>query len=786
MADIVGRNGQREEFRVVGKPNKPGILSYALASGVAKFGADYTAPDMLHAKFLRSPYAHARVNSINTEKAWKVPGVVDILLWDDPDLMGLGGMPFGPPKSYLGNVAHQENQEVGAIVVAETEDACEAALRALEVDWEVLPFIVDLRKGGTDPTIPVIREPGDDAGGGMFGGGGGPGAKPKEGNWSYQDKIEGDMAAGEAAADYIIEYDTNLPIFASHIPNAVGSIAWWFDDPYHGPGKSLHIEGAVQRRDNIAQMYHVPKEKCVQEGLFQGGKYCDWGMRMSQEITPLLAKRTGRPVRCVNTREETFDFLMNARLCHIRLGFTKDGLITFVDDQSIADNGRPGSSSFGVAQDQGYGPYYTLKCENISQRYKIVDTNSGKMYTSGQHCPFNWDTLTMGLAIMAEMLNKDPIELAQLNLHGPTSQKDTDKVPSFEACIAEGRKQAGWNWHPAGTKRLPDGRLHGASFRYQICPRHAFSGYDCKLELRNGVVHMPTQGPCTGIYAVEANAMVVAEELGLEYEDVAVDFDYRETFTPVGGGSDGTTASSWAMKECANILKDKILESAIRNANNPPPPSMFSFGGPPKENPLKGHTPDELDMIGGMVCLKSDPSVGMPLREATGENIFATYSGRPPAALWSVGMGKMLDTMNCAFCEVAVDEDTGEVEVLNFTVVADPGKVMRLTSLESQIDQVMFFSQGCQLLEEYVYDQHTGVRLNANMIDYRKPTTLDVPPVNRKFLETRAGNAAYGANGISHSLANTHLVIIAIHNAIGKWVDPPATPDKVLKALGKI
>ena len=786
MADIVGRNGQREEFRVVGKPNKPGILSYALASGVAKFGADYTAPDMLHAKFLRSPYAHARVNSIKTDKAWKVPGVVDIVLWDDPDLMGLGGMPFGPKKSYLGNVAHQENQEVGAIVVAETEDACEEALRALEVDWEVLPFIVDLRKGGTDPTIPVIRDPEDDAGGGMFGGGA-PAGKPKEGNWSYQDKIEGDMAAGEAAADYIIEYDTNLPIFASHIPNAVGSIAWWFDDPYHGPGKSLHIEGAVQRRGNIAQMYGVPNEKCVQEGLFQGGKYCDWGMRMSQEITPLLAKRTGRPVRCANTREETFDFLMNQRLCHIRLGVTNEGLITAVDDQSVADNGRPGSSAFGVAQDQGYGPYYTLKCQNISQRYTVVDTNTGKMYTSGQHCPFNWDTLSMGIAIIAEKLGKDPIEIAQLNLHGPTSQSDTDKVPSFEACIEEGKKYANWNWHPAGTKRLPDGRLHGASFRYQICPRHAFSGYNCKLELRNGVVHMPTQGPCTGIYAVEANAMVVAEELGLEYEDIAVDFDWRETFTPVGGGSDGTTASAWAMKECANILKDKILAAAIRHADNPPPPGMFGpRGGAPKENPLKGHKAEELDMIGGMVCLKSDPSQGMPLREATSENLFATYSGRPPAALWSLGMGKMLDTMNCAFCEVAVDEDTGEVEILKFTVVADPGKVMRLTSLESQIDQVMFFSQGCQLLEEYVYDQHTGVRLNANMIDYRKPTPLDVPPVERKFLETRAGNAAYGASGISHSLCNTHLVIIAIYNATGVWVDPPATPDKVLKALGKI
>ena len=148
-------------------------------------------------------------------------------------------------------------------------------------------------------------------------------------------------------------------------------------------------------------------------------------------------------------------------------------------------------------------------------------------------------------------------------------------------------------------------------------------------------------------------------------------------------------------------------------------------------------------------------------------------------------MGRMLDTMNTAFCEVAVDTETGEVEILRFGVVADPGKVMRLTSLESQIDQVMYFSQGCQLLEEYIYDERTGVRLMANMIDYKKPTILDIPPVERRFLETRSGNAAYGASGISHSLANTHMVIIAIHNAIGVWVDPPATPDKILKALGK-
>jgi CO/xanthine dehydrogenase Mo-binding subunit len=71
------------------------------------------------------------------------------------------------------------------------------------------------------------------------------------------------------------------------------------------------------------------------------------------------------------------------------------------------------------------------------------------------------------------------------------------------------------------------------------------------------------------------------------------------------------------------------------------------------------------------------------------------------------------------------------------------------------------------------------------MFDYKKPTIVDISPVRMDLLETRAGNAAYGANGISHSLANTHLIICAIYNAIGKWVDPPATPDKVLQALGK-
>jgi CO/xanthine dehydrogenase Mo-binding subunit len=788
MADLAGVNGQREKFRVVGKPNLPGVLSWSQATGIAKFGIDYIVPGMLHAKFLRSPYANARVISVNSTKARAIPGVVDIVTWEDEDIKNLssGGGFMGPAQPFLDNLADQEGAEVAVIVVAENEDICEEALRQLDVKWEVLPHVVDLREG-RNPDAPVIRPtpPGAKGGFGGFGMGGGNNP-PKKGNVSYSNVNDGDIEKGFREADHILEFDVNTSAFSGHIPNPVGTVAWWFDDPLHGEGKSLRIDGVPWGHDQVAGMNRVPAHKVFQECMFVGGRYCDWGIRKSQLITPLLAKRTGRPVRCVNDRYGMYDFNLNQRYVHLKVGFKANGLITAIDDFSIADGGVRGSSMFGNTMDQTYGPYFTTRCQNVKQNMDIVDSNRGKMYVSGQHNPMSWDSLMVGIYLIAEKLGKDPIEIATLNLHGPTSQEDPNPVPSYEACVKAAKRLMNWNWHGTGKKRLPDGRMHGASFRYNQCPRHSVSGYNTKLELRNGVVHLASKGPIIGHYGLEVNAMVVAEELGLEYKDISIDLDHHEIYRPYGGGSDGSTASSWALKECVNILKKRILETAIEEANNPPDAGGFGLFAPKPAgpSPLKGLKPEDLDMQDGKVIVKADPGKGVPLAQAVRANLFATYSGRPPLALWN-DRGKKLDTMNVAMCEVAVDTETGEVEILRFVVAADPGKIMRRTSLESQIDQVMDFSAGCQLKEEFIYDKNTGVKLSTNMFDYKKVGMLDMPRVDLELLETRAGNACYGSNGISHSLANTHLVIMAIHNAIGKWVDPPATPDKVLKALGK-
>ena len=251
MADIAGINGQRERFRVVGKPNLPGIASYALAAGVAKFGCDYVLLDMLHAKILRSPYANAKVLGMDLSKARALPGVVDILTWEDPDIRNLGMTPDLPfrKRPWLDNYAEHEGEEVAVIVVAESEDICQAALRLIDVEWEVYDHVVDILKG-REPDYPAIRPPEllEYADLGVT-------ARldpnrPRRGNVTYATTIDGDVDAvfANTPESNIIEYSLMLPAFASHIPNPPASVAWWEADPYEGEGKIYILKALFKEK----------------------------------------------------------------------------------------------------------------------------------------------------------------------------------------------------------------------------------------------------------------------------------------------------------------------------------------------------------------------------------------------------------------------------------------------------------------------------------------------------------------------------------------------------------
>ena len=143
MPDLDGSNGQRTEFNAVGKANIPGRLSYTIATGRAKFGSDYVVPDMLHAKFLRNPHGRVKIKSMDISEARKLEGVVDIVTWDDPDILNMKGT----REFLISDESDTENEEIGAVVVAVTPEICDEALKRIKVDWEVLSTIVDPRDG---------------------------------------------------------------------------------------------------------------------------------------------------------------------------------------------------------------------------------------------------------------------------------------------------------------------------------------------------------------------------------------------------------------------------------------------------------------------------------------------------------------------------------------------------------------------------------------------------------------------------------------------------------------
>ena len=190
---------------------------------------------------------------------------------------------------------------------------------------------------------------------------------------------------------------------------------------------------------------------------------------------------------------------------------------------------------------------------------------------------------------------------------------------------------------------------------------------------------------------------------------------------------------------------------------------------------------DEVDLVDSMIVLKKDPSQSMSIK-GTGQ-LAVGYCGKPMVPF----QNDVIRTMNVDFCEVAVDPETGLVEILDYCSAHDFGKVIRPSSALGQLETALTMASGRALREEIIWDEDTGVLLNGNMYDYKVPTALDQPKIDPIPVETRCGGGAYGSTGVAHAHADAGLVGLAIENAINAFIpEAPYTPDKVLAALGKV
>ena len=766
---------------------RPRIDAVEKAHGRAPYADDVIAernyPGLLHARVLRCPYPRARIKHLDTSKAAALPGVKAILTYRDPEVARLKPTNAGwtdavdtvsydnmmwrkfRDRRVLGDYATWAGDEVGVAIAAESEMIAEQALRLVEVEWEELPFVLDPREA-MQPGAPVIHPqiaaqnvlPPDPIGGpDVF-------------------LVKGDVEQGFAAADVIIEMDTS-----HHNPTQGALDPWccvaeWQDDRLTIFSNSY---AADQTRMHVSQMLELPIHKVRVISKYVGGQFGrgDTGDQPFFLFTALLAKKAGRPVKFKHTRRDSFHDTRQGALYHCKVGAKADGKITALHFKSIGDIGAHADHSifalkFAPAEisEAALAPIPNIKMESYAV---YTDRIPGCMMRGVGNSQFNF---IFGRMIdgLAERLEMDPIELAIKNL-GHEWGVCPDQ--SLTAVLQTGAARIGWpeKRHMPGQGPLYEGvKKRGVGFSlhpgwHAEWQEERRGQVQAKITLYpDGTVTLDAPTVETGTGSNTCNVLGCAEALGFLgtrpenitwVSTVDTDSGMRDC---VQTDSAVSFLQSEVLAVAAGQLKQKLLDLAA---------------------PVLGVPASELTVEDGRIA---GPERSVTVKELLWQGdlvpLSVTVSRRPSTQRTGV-------PYIASFAEVEVDTGTGRTQVLKIVIINDCGTVMYASGAEAQQVGGQVMALGEALTEELVYDPVRGVPLNFNFVDYKIPTMLDMPSIEPVLLEVWRGAGEYGACGIGEGTltCTPRAIANAIYNAIGVRVDElPLTPDKVLRALGKI
>jgi len=792
---------------------------YERVSGEAVFTRDVSLPGMLYAKILVSPYAHARILRMDTVRAAALPGVRDILKFDDPDIEFENSTGGYCSAAYnilaLPRTGDFYQHPMGAVVVADSEEICDRALRLVEIEWEELPFILDMEEAlepSASPLMPeVVRM---DRG-------------AKEPNTLRTQTTEiGDVERGFAEADRILEYTiTRAPNTVAGV-EAMACVVRWRGEfldiwPHHTahmqpvlaspstPARGLSgvalgygvpdipddpsATGRFKRLEPMAEHNKITVTVPFQGAWYGGIAWLGYSTAFIRMAAILARRAKGRPVKLLYDESNFYVNGDDAGVYRCRVGAKKDGTITACDWDVT---GPFGELHVDKTHESTRIPNY-----RNTQRWALVNHGHHICFRHGAHCcvPHN----VMFDRVAAEF-GLDPTEVALRNdgckghdWEWVTEYQKENGFParhSLAEVIALGKKAIGWDgkWHAPGARRLPDGRMHGLGF-VSINEWSWIAGrqFAC-LTLQEGKLTIIGLRADFGMDTESAFRHAVAAEAGLRYEDTVIQQQRADAGAYrfwVPGGSMGISQTTPQLVVAARELKRKILSYAVRAR-----PGMF---GPPAPAFFAGRKEEELDVRDGFVFERADPanrrsvrSVASPfwgddpaIVHPTAPSVTGlTFRGKPHPEMYIM-------SRQAHFMEVAVDTETGEVEVLDLVCVNDVGHLFNRRGAEAQQYGGAIMGLGRSATEEKVYCPRTGVGLNFDNIGYHIGGMNDYPAIRCVLNESHLGYSSYGACGIGEDTGASLSGITAgaVHNATGKWaLDYPLTPDRVLRALGKI
>jgi len=792
-----------KEYKHIGEKGPRRIDGLSKASGQADYTMDVQVPGMLYMRFLMSPYPHAKILKMDTSKAEKLAGVRNVLRFDDPEvgkeeIIGKVAGFFGS-DSPLSGVAHMEGELVGAAVTADSEAIAEEALSLIEIDWEERPFMLD-PVAASDPAAPLTFP-----------------ERYIDGNhWNrgaYDELAHGDVKKGFAEADKVIEFKFSRTANTWVGPERPCGVWKWNGDC---PEIWLKHQRVHLPKSRISQWFGgIPMNKIQVHSLYQGASFGGWS-QIDWNLGPLwcaalVSRRTGRPVKYIfNRREDFFGGSMDEGVYFVKVGFKKDGSITAVEATLYHVNAIwPVFNPVLHLHDNTTIPHLKGQCKSIW-------VNKG--HTVPTRCEMLPPVLTQTMIFdrVAAELGMDPTELALKNdgcmghdmawAAEEKKQRGFQVRDSLKECIEKGKAEFKWDesWHKPGDRKLPNGRLHGVGFTWahewdDSCGSSEFA---IRIERTDGTASLLATGADNGVDAENTYCQIAADEIGLRLEDVHYNpQQYAGFYRMTPDSSTNMSVNGWAVRHAARILKEKILESATG------PTALTQRGG--YQPAFPNTSPQDLDIKDSHIFLKSDPARRMSLadfvRMAGESGCFSTDEFLGVRTAWSeplfassyhVQYGAYNPVnprprfcRQAHFMEVEVDTETGEIFVTRVVNVNDVGKVINRMSCEGQQYGGSIMGVSRAKFEEVVHDPVTGVMLNGNLIDYKIATMKDLGPVSTILVETGMGYGPYGLIGVGEDIGTVvpGLTAPAVFNAIGVRIDDfPITPDKILKALGKI
>ena len=747
------------ELNVVGKRV---LLKDAIRKVTGKeiFSDDLELPGMLYAKILRSPYPHARIRSIDTSKAEALPGVKAVITYKDSPPTHILCAIHNWEGPVLDKIVRFVGDEVAAVAAVDEETA-EEALDLIEVDYEILPAVVDVEEA-MKPGAPTVHEIGyvnNVRNWEAF-----PGAFPMFGPVAKR----GDVEKGFAEADLIVEHEVRTPSLHPGQMELGTCVAWWNDDKL-----TLWIshQCPFEIRGVIAKVLGMPECKVRIIAPTVGGAF---GFHNSSSrflfISALLAKKAGRPVKYRFTREE---LLIHKRrdstIQRLKIGLKRDGAFTALVQEHIFDNG-----AYGFKIHPYCNSWDMYRIPNFDERFYGVATNK---ISSGCIRGVGNFTTTLGREQIVDMalekLGLDPLEFRMKNHIRATDVPPPTTSEAWDDCIRKGAEAIGWKekwkgfgkpYEVKGSKR----RAVGMAVSMHLSGITALPVSAVVIIDRDGKARLLLGFQDLGTNMTTTMAQIVAEALGFRLEDVVVedrDTDYLP-YAPMTGASITAYIGGSVAKVAALDAKRKLLDYAAK---------------------LLKVKPEELDIKDSRVYVKERPEVGMKVEEVTSSPLAPIIIGAAP--FHDLPITPPAITCIAAFADVEVDVETGEVKILKLVQVNDMGQPINPEVCENQMGGGMHMSAGAALLEELVHDPNDGRVLNPSLLDYKEMTALDFPTPVTLIAENIDPAGPFGAKGLGEAPANcAHAAIAAaIYNAIGVRINEfPITPDKILKALGRV